>query len=196
MRQGQRGIERRRLRAERCCRKRGRAARDRADLAGSDWWWCAAKKTHASPTPRARRTNAETGRTVGARAVVTATPNRETKDCAAVASSHTPHLALSPPFPPPPPPVVFISPPLAPSSTLAHTNRVLPRVATRLRVVPPSLPAGFDLCCLEPNADCHRFEKGDNSSTSPQPATHPSASQAVRCFIAKVREELVRSDGC
>jgi hypothetical protein len=126
--------------------------------------------------------------------VMTASPNREIKDCAAVASSHTPHLTLPPPFPPPSPPVVFISPPRAPSSTLAHTNRVLPRVATRLRVVPPSLPAErLDLCCLESNVGCHRLEKGGNSSTSPQPATHPSASQAVRCFIAEVRGELVRS---
>ena len=138
VRQRQHGVGRCRLRAERCYRKRGRATRDRAELIGNDWWWCMAKKTHARPTPEARRTTAVAGGNVGARAVVTATPSRETKHCAAVVSFHTHHLTLPPPFPPPPPPVVFISPPLASSPTLAHTSRVLPRVATNLRLVPPS----------------------------------------------------------
>ena len=157
---GNTGLGRCRLRAERCYRKRGRATRDRAELIGNDWWWCMAKKTHARPTPEARRTTAVAGGHVGARAVVTATPSRETKHCAAVVSFHTHHLTLPPPFPPPPPPVVFISPPLASSSTLAHTSRVLPRVATHLRLVPPSLPAErFDLCCLESSVDCQRVAK-------------------------------------
>jgi hypothetical protein len=160
VRQRQHGVGRCRLRAERCYRKRGCATRDRAELIGNDWWWCVAKKTHARPTPEARRTTAVAGEHVGARAAVTATPSRETKHCAAVVSFHTHHLTLPPPFPPPPPPVVFISPPLASSSTLAHTSRVLPRVATHLRLVPPSLPAErFDLCCLESNVDCQRVAK-------------------------------------